>query len=738
NPILATDQGIYRFDGSSWALYGPEGLSLYRVGGTLKTSSDGSLWINSTHTDWYYRGLKREAYPEVKKNFFKTVQKLKETSPPNTSIWGPEKTTYSSRSASIRWFGSDAKTLRNNLTFSYSIDGGPWSPFSHDTRLARSDWSAGTHTLRVKARDSDFNVDPVPASHTFEIILPIWQQPWAQATAVVIVLVIFWLVTLVVRQRLRHLLELERIKLHFFTNISHELRTPLTLILGPVEKLLTDKSDTKQHSYLRTIQTNTSRLLYLIDQLLDFRRVEQGRLKSELHRIDIVALIRNILETFDFVVKEKRQSILFRTPFESCVLAVDEDSFYKIVDNLIHNAIKYTPPGGRMEVSLGLPEGAEDEKIISRLELRVTDTGQGVPPELKANIFEPFYQGSQKAGRMKQGVGIGLALVKELVDLLKGTIEVESPVPGQLKGARFTVVLPVRDPEVEFSTDPVQSVQTLELATEVENKDEEEVLPGRHTHIHLVEDNPDVLQFLRSELSDDFEVSFSEDGLAAENYILETVPDLVITDVMMPLQDGFDLCRHLKTNPVTSHIPVIMLTAFKTPHHEEEGLSYGADDYLAKPVSMRLLKLKIRNLLERQERIREKVRLEYGLMPATTSSEIRPADKQFLDKAEAIARDFLGDEFFGAEQFAREMGMSRSNFYKKFRDLTGMSPAAYVKLRRLNESARRIEVGDGNITEIAFDVGFSDVSYFSRCFKEHFGCPPSKYLAEKAAKKNVN
>jgi AraC-like DNA-binding protein len=196
--------------------------------------------------------------------------------------------------------------------------------------------------------------------------------------------------------------------------------------------------------------------------------------------------------------------------------------------------------------------------------------------------------------------------------------------------------------------------------------------------------------------------------------------------LMMPKQDGFELCKHLKINPVSSHVPVIMLTAFKSPHHEEKGLGLGVDDYIAKPVSMRLLKLKINNLLKRQERLREKIRMEYGLMPST-SSEIRPADKQFLDKSEIVAKDFLGDEFFGVEQFAKEMGMSRSNFYKKFRDLTGMSPAAYVKLRRLNESARRISAGEGNITEIAFEVGFSEVSYFSRCFKEQFGCPPSKY-----------
>jgi DNA-binding response OmpR family regulator len=293
------------------------------------------------------------------------------------------------------------------------------------------------------------------------------------------------------------------------------------------------------------------------------------------------------------------------------------------------------------------------------------------------------------------------------------------------------VDLPVNAPEIIFKADQEPSPVIIDEVSLTEFETEENEKTIRRAHIHLVEDNLDVLKFLQFELSETFDVTVSEDGLEAEAFVLENVPDLVITDVMMPKQDGFDLCRHLKTNPITSHVPIIMLTAFKTPHHEEEGLSLGADDYIAKPVSIRLLNLKVSNLLAQQERLREKIRLEYGLLPSNTSK-IRAVDKEFLDKSEEIALRFLDDEFFGVEQFALEMGMSRSNFYKKFRDLTGLSPASYVKVKRLNEAARRIEERAGNITEIAFDVGFSDVSYFSRCFKDHFGCPPSKYISHKA------
>ncbi|MCZ6672962.1 MAG: helix-turn-helix domain-containing protein, partial [Verrucomicrobia bacterium] len=391
------------------------------------------------------------------------------------------------------------------------------------------------------------------------------------------------------------------------------------------------------------------------------------------------------------------------------------------------NAIKYTPPGGTIEISLGLSGGQADSGEVDRLVLRVEDNGQGISKELIANIFEPFYQGSQKPGKMKQGVGIGLALVKELVDFINGTISVDSPVPGRTSGTRFTIELPAESPDIHFETDQETAALPLDPSGRDNEEDEDESSVKKQSHIHLVEDNLDVLEFLQSELSEEYEVTVSVDGLVAEDYVLENVPDLVITDVMMPKQGGFELCKHLKSNPVTSHVPIIMLTAFKTQHHEEKGLSLGADDYIAKPVSMRLLKLKINNLFAQQERLREQIRLEYGLMPSKAA--IRSVDKQFLDKAELVAKEFMGDEFFGVEQFAQELGMSRSNFYKKFRDLTGMSPAAYMKVKRLNESARRILAGVGNITEIAFDVGFSDVSYFSRCFKEHFGCPPSKYYA---------
>lgn len=731
DPIVSTDQGIYRFDGNIWAPFASPAFSLYRVGGDLRASSDGSFWINETHTDWYYRGLKTEDYPDVKKSFFRTIQVLKDEHPPVTRFYR-RPTVFSSRSAMLSWGGGDfwSKTDRQSLTYSYSVDDGPWSPFTSARSMARADWSDGFHTIRVRTRDSDFNIELEPASHTFEVILPMWQKTWAQFVLGLIILLIFGLIVVVAKQRVKHLLELERIKLHFFTNISHELRTPLTLILGPVEKLLQeDKDAASKHNYLRTIQTNTSRLLYLIDQLLDFRRVEQRKYQPDLHPVDLASLIRNIMESFDFMVKEKKQSLTFITPFDTCRYSLDEDSYYKIIDNLIHNAIKYTPPGGSIEIKLSVvPKQGSD--LTQRLRLEIKDTGTGISKELIENIFEPFYQGSQKAGKMKQGVGMGLALVNELVDLVKGTIEVESPVRGQGSGTRFVVTLPVAEPELIFKSDQELVALVEERPEDLAEPSEEEENVIRRAHIHLAEDNLDVLNFMHSELANDYEVSVSKDGLAAETFILESIPDLVITDVMMPEQDGFDLCKHLKINPATSHIPVIMLTAFKTKHHEEEGLSLGADDYLAKPVSIRLLKLKITNLLAQQERLRERIRLEYGLLPVA-STEIRAVDKEFLDNAEEITNRYLGDEFFGVEQFAEEMGMSRSSFYKKFRDLTGMSPASYVKVRRLNESARRIEVKDGNITEIAFDVGFSDVSYFSRCFKEHFGCPPSKYRAQK-------
>ncbi len=736
-PILATDKRIYRFDGNSWSPFMNPALSIYRGSGTIKQSGSGNLWVNSTHTDWYYRGLRSEAYPELKKSRFKTVQYIPDRSPPDTRIDPRTASLFTDEGVFIRWHGRDhhSKTPYRDLTYSYSLNGGPWSPFSAENHLSLYGLPGGSHEVQVRTRDTDFNIDPTPLVFSFQVILPIWDQSWFWWSLALVILTVLGLTIYIFTQRIRHILELERVKLHFFTNLSHELRTPLTLVKGPVEKLLDDsKLNTEQRSLMRSAQTNTSRLLNLIDQLLEFRRVEGGHLVSSPSQMDVVSVVRNVMESFEFVVREKRQRMFLRSPFHSCSYSLDEDLYFKILNNLIYNATKYSGEQGTIEISLDLEEIMDTRgNPGSNLVIKVSDDGRGIEPRLLPHVFEPFYRGSEKSGFMKQGIGIGLALVKEHVLFLKGTIDVESPRPNHTNGTAFTVVLPIGSPDVVKANQPLMQELMSPMEGEVitlplEEEKDENLETDSRPHIHLVEDNLDVQQFLQWELSHEFRVTVSMDGVSAESTIREQVPDLVITDVMLPEMSGFDLCLSLKEDPVSSHIPVIILTAFKTQFHEQRGLEMGADDFISKPVSIKVLKLKIGNLLQARERLREGFRKEFGLIQPT--SKVAEPERDFLERVDYIATEHISDEYFGVDQFADEMGMSRSSFYKKFKDLTGMSPAAFMKVKRMNEAARLILEGYGNITEIAFEVGFSEVSYFSRCFKEHFDCSPSRYKKE--------
>ncbi len=740
-PILATDDGFFRYDGTGWHRYLDPSFSIYRTAGTLKRMAGGSLWINTTHTDWYYRGLRSEPYPVVKRNVFKTVQVIPDRHGPVTKMDARTPKLFPVDEVVLEWSGTDhqSKTRREDLTYSHSLDGGPWSPFTRENRLRLDKLVGGKHEIRIRARDSDFNVERSPLIHGFSVVVPLWRQPWFFAGLLAVGITLVGLLVYIFSERMRHVLEMERLKLRFFTNLSHELRTPLTLIQGPLEKLLRGARGLpgEERSLLRTAQVNTTRLLNLIDQLLEFRRVEGGQLSARPRAMELVGLVRNVMASFEFVARDKRQRVYLRAPFHSCAYLLDEDLYFKILNNLIFNATKFSGQGGTIEISLNL-EKSTPETGGSRHELIivVSDDGRGIDPELLPHIFQPFYQSGQKPGSMNEGFGIGLALVKEHVRFLGGSIRVASPRPGHATGTAFTVRLPVENPRV------VQADEPLVLELLESSPDEGEVWNGpvmeeaeaegggedSRPHLHLVEDNLDVRDFLRCELSRTFRVTVSTDGTEAEATIRQLVPDLVITDVMLPGSSGFDLCKNLKEDPVCSHIPVIMLTAFKTLFHEQKGLEMGADDFIAKPVSLRVLHLKIANLMAARERMRQSLRKEFGLV--APSERLPASERAFLEQVNAIAREHLSDEFFGVEQFAEEMGMSRSNFYKKFKDLTGMSPAAFLKIKRLNEAARLILQGYGNITQVALEVGFSEISYFSRCFKEHFQCSPSQYKKE--------
>jgi signal transduction histidine kinase/DNA-binding response OmpR family regulator/ligand-binding sensor domain-containing protein len=728
DPVVSTREGHYRFDGQGWAPFMGNMDGLHRGSGRVTEAGDGSIWINHTHVDWYYRGQRAEAYSEDKKRGFRTLQYVPDAQPPDTQWATPPPELLRNTDLAFEWKGIDAwsRTHVDNLQFSYRIDGGEWSPFRPSTELDLDQMEGGRHTIEVRSRDTDFNIDPTPLRAEFTVILPLWRQAWFIASLLAGLVFVIAVVTLFIRQRVRHLLEIEQVKLRFFTHLSHEIKTPLSLILGPVERLQNEVSDGRHQHYLSLIKSNSQRLLFLVNQLLDFRKFQLNKLDYEPEEADFIPFARSCLAVFDGWTREKGQTLTLETELEEFIFPFPHEMFHKIIDNLVNNAIKYTPAGGRISVRVD-KRGRPGQPLMGVIE--VEDNGPGIPASEQKAVFEPFYR-SATHDQLEEGSGIGLAFVKELVDSIDGTIELTSPVnpaDPEHPGSRFRVIIPI--PKGKSVPSRVPKPAELPEQTAPVKAGHEPVGPSSSL-ILLVEDNHDLRDFISGELKGSFQIEAAEDAAAGFRKARELIPDLVITDVVMPGKSGFDLCNELKQEPHTSHIPVILLTALRSEKHKLQAYESGADDFITKPVSPEILRLKVRNLLATQQHSREKVRQQFVDDNRVTG--VSEADQAFLDKARAIVEQELSNEQFDVNALAEKMGYSRSAFYRKFNSLTDLSPAAFIRTRRLRKAAKWLAEGDKSVSEIAYDLGFSDAGYFSRVFKDEYKCSPSEFAKKDA------
>ncbi len=535
-----------------------------------------------------------------------------------------------------------------------------------------------------------------------------------------------------IQQMARKLHESDEQKLKFFTNISHEFRTPLTLIMGPTEKLLGSK-DFEDHPSIRQeleiMYRNQRRLFKLINQLLEIRQVETGNLRLRVAEDDLAHYLHSIYELFLPYAEKKQIDFVFRAKPEVIMACFDADKLEKIFYNLLSNAFKYAPREGRVEFGTSLHREGEQEWVRTI----VTDSGPGIPDEHLPHIFDRFYQitGKHQSGRIS--TGIGLSLSRDLVEYHHGKIRALNLPEG---GTRFEVLIPfgadsyseeeiLVEPEKDLTMEYIESMlETYEYSTEV--RADHSLVGEMFPRILVVEDNLDMQKFLYNELSGHYRVVLAKDGNDGLELVKEQLPDLILSDVMMPEMDGIEFCRIIKNDELTSHIPVILLTAKNTSESQMSGLEQGADDYITKPFKSEVLKLKIRNILESRKQLADKFMRASSYIPENVR--ISEIDQGFLEKFVKLVEENIDDTELSGDRIAGELGMSKGNLYKKLKSLTGMTVNIYVRTIRLKVAARLLKKGNYNISEVAYAVGFNNPKYFSTCFSEMYSVSPKEYM----------
>ena len=529
-------------------------------------------------------------------------------------------------------------------------------------------------------------------------------------------------------------LELTHSRLVFFTNISHELRTPLTLISDPVEMLLEDTGiKGKSRELLKMVQRNALALQQLVSNILDFRKIQNGKMDLKLYRFDIVKTLT--MWVGDFQLTAERKQIRLHLDVDDLTgsheMIADQEKISRIVFNLLSNALKYTPAGGEIFVSL------KDEGANLRLDVR--DTGKGISQDEADKIFERFFQAKGAAS----GTGIGLALVKSFVELHHGEARVESE-PG--KGSDFIVVIPREqegDSQVIHNDVDIVDNSANASASEGKNVVDESVLQyiddgnrsrgkvqllvSENTNrptVLVIDDNTDIRQYERTLLQDEYIVLEAADGKEGLSVAMKEVPDLVICDVMMPVMDGLEFTEQLKTNTATSHIPVIMLTAKNLEEHRAEGYEHGADSYITKPFHSKVLLARIENLLRQRQLLKNLYQGTKEAEKEISEAHLEDRDKQFLKQLQAIIQKNLSYSEFGVEDMGQQIGLSRVQLYRKVKAMTGSSVVDLLRKARLAKARRLLETRSMSVSEVAYEVGFSAPSYFTKCFKEEYGMLP--------------
>ena len=515
--------------------------------------------------------------------------------------------------------------------------------------------------------------------------------------------------------------ELERLRTSFYTNITHEFRTPLTVISGMASMI--EENPDEAGEAVDMIKRNSASLLTLINQMLDLSKLDAGAMKVSMIKGDVTAYINYIIETLTAFATQEGITLQCQHEHNPFEMDYDGEKLMQVVSNLVANGIKFTPRGGKVVLWTHMTQAGG----VEQFHISVRDTGIGIGREHLQYIFSRFYRVEDTALKTSKGTGVGLALTKDLVALMNGEIDVQSAT-GQ--GATFVVTLPVtRNAAPDHYTVGADEIRLASAAyvsgvAPTATSDETAIIDTEIPLVLVIEDNPDVASYIGKSLKSSYRVDFAADGAEGIDKALDLVPDIVISDVMMPKKDGFEVCDTLKKDERTSHVPIIMLTAKADMQSKIAGLERGADAYMSKPFNRDELTVRIRKLLETREMLQKRYSSGQLIDEGQEGAVIEDA---FIRRLTDVVLEHLDDADFGSVHLARAMTLSRSQLHNKIKALTGRSTAIYVRYIRLLEARKLLKDPELNVSEVAYDVGFKDPAYFTRCFKEEFGMAPTEY-----------
>ena len=654
---------------------------------------------------------------------------------------------YNQKSFSFE-FSSLNYTLPKKINYRYKMEG-----FDKVEKTVSSSYryvtytnlDPGTYHFLVRASNIDNLWSEDYTKVTVIIKPPIWKIWQAKLIYVLIISGLLFATIIIIKGRIeeknRYRMEklhreksdaINQAKLRFFTNISHEFRTPLTLILSPVEKIIKENIlNEKTRSRLDIVLKNTRRLLRLVNQLLDLRKIEGDKMTLKVEKGDIVKFIKSLVYSFEEYALQKKISLVFECPFPELQIWFDPDKTDKIFFNLLSNAFKFTGERGQISVKISRVTLKESENPASYVQVEITDTGKGIAKEHLAKIFDRFYQVDDITAE-NQGSGLGLALTKSFVNIHHGKITVDS-IP--YAGTSFKVLLPendsiFNDEEKVVNTQPMfnQYIHPIPVIDSNSQDDKNKTGESFFKTILVAEDNFDLRNYLLEELRDEYNVLVVNNGKEGMKVALDDMPDLVISDIMMPELNGFEFCKAIKTNIITNHIPVILLTAKTENDQRIEGFSCGADAYITKPFDIDTLKAQVKQIIENRKKLKEKFS-SYLFSP--NGSENAPSlNDKFIDKVTNQIMKNLGEQSLNVEHLSQDLGMSRGHLHKKIKSAVGFGPNEYIRMIRLKEAAKLMIKNDFNISEISFMTGFNNPAYFTKCFKDYYNLSPSEFISK--------